>query len=63
MARNPRLRLAQNVGEVGDGQLRLAQERQDPQAGGFGGCLQRPVQLRERQMGWRGHQFTQSKST
>ena len=44
VARDARLRLAQNVGEVGDGQFGLGQQRQNAQprvlAGGFQGRVE-----------------------
>jgi hypothetical protein len=51
MAGNARLRLAQNIGEIGDRQLGLGQERQDTQAGRFAGGLQGTVERHERQQG------------
>ena len=44
MARDARLRLAQDVGEVGDGQLGLAQQRQHAQARLLARRLQRRVE-------------------
>ena len=41
VAGQPRLRLAQDFGEVGDGQFGLGQQRQDAQPRGFAGGLQR----------------------
>ena len=41
MARQARLRLAQNFGEVGDRQLGLGEQRQDAQARGFACGLER----------------------
>src|SRR3989442_235943 len=55
MPRNARLRLAQNVGEVRDGELGLAQERQDAQARAFSGRLEGAVQGLEIQVGRDGH--------
>ena len=40
MARDARLRLAQDVGEVGDGQFGLGQQRQDAQARFLAGRLE-----------------------
>src|SRR6185312_17544429 len=36
----PRLRLAQNLGEVGDGELGLGEQGQNAQPGGFAGGLE-----------------------
>ena len=47
MARQPRLRLAQNLGEVGDRQLGLGDQRQDAQARGFPRCLEHGGQGRK----------------
>ena len=44
MARDARLRLAQDVGEVGDGQLGLGQQRQHAQARLLAGGLERRVE-------------------
>ena len=44
MARDARLRLAQDLGEVGDGQLGLGQQRQDAQARVLAGRLERRVE-------------------
>ena len=59
MARDARLRLAQDVGEFGDRQLRLGQQGQDAQPRGLAGGLEGAVESRERQVGrrwaWRGH--------
>ena len=55
MARNARLRLAQDRGEVGDGQFGFAQEREDAQPRGLGGGFKRPIECLERQVGRRGH--------
>src|SRR4051794_38635379 len=41
MARHARLRLVEDLGEVGDGEIAACQQRQDAQAAGFGRCLQR----------------------
>ena len=43
MARNARLRLAQDFGEVGDGQLGLGEQRQDAQPRRFARGLERAV--------------------
>ncbi len=50
MTRQPRLRLAQNVGEVGDGQLGLRKQRQDAQAGRFACGFERSGQRGEAQL-------------
>ena len=55
MARDARLRLAQDVGEVGDRQLGLGQQRQDAQARRLAGGLERAVEVRERKVGRTGH--------
>ncbi len=47
MARDPRLRLAQDLGEVGDGELRLREQREHPQPGRFCGRPQRGMKLAE----------------
>ena len=44
MARDARLRLAQDVGEVGDGQFGLGQQRQDAQARLLAGGLEGGVE-------------------
>ena len=44
MARDARLRLAQDVGEVGDGQLGLGQQRQHAQARLLAGRLERRIE-------------------
>ena len=41
MARQPRLRLAQDFGEIGDGQFGLGEQRQDAQPRRFAGRLER----------------------
>ena len=51
MARNARLRLAQDVGEVGDGQLGFGQQRQHAQARLLAGRLQRGVEGLETEPG------------
>ena len=56
MARNPRLRLAQDVGEIGDRQLRLAQQCQDAQPRAFARGLERGMERRKRQVGRHGRQ-------
>ncbi len=48
MPRQPRLRLAQDLGEVGDRQLGLGDQRQDAQPRGFAGRLEHGGQ------GWEG---------
>ena len=48
MARQARLRLAQDLGEVGNRQLGLGDQRQDAQARGFPRCLEHGGQ------GWKG---------
>ena len=48
MAGQPRLRLAQDFGEIGDGQLGLGQQRQNAQPGRFAGGLERCGEGRER---------------
>ena len=53
MARDARLRLAQDLGEVGDRQLGLGQQRQDAQPRGLAGRLERGVEGIERQVGSR----------
>ena len=47
MAGQPRLRLAQNVGEVGDGQFGLRKQRQNAQPGRFARGFQRSGQFGE----------------
>ena len=44
MPRDARLRLAQDVGEVGDGELGLGEQRQQPQAGVLAGGFQGGVE-------------------
>ena len=44
MARDARLRLAQNVGQVGDGQFGLAEQRQNPEPRLFAGRLEGGVE-------------------
>ena len=46
MARDARLRLAQDLGEIGDGQFGLGQQRQDAQARLLAGGLERRVEGR-----------------
>src|SRR5262249_23183631 len=53
MTRNARLRLAQDGGEIRDGQLRLPQQRQDAQPRSLGRGLERAVERLERQGGRR----------
>ena len=53
MPRDARLRLPQNVGEVGHRQLGLGQQRHDAQPRLFAGGLQRAVEGGEWQMGRR----------
>jgi hypothetical protein len=48
MAGNARLRLAQDGGEIRDGQLSLPQQRQDAQPRSLGGGLERTVERLER---------------
>jgi hypothetical protein len=55
MTRNARLRLAQDGGEVRDGQFRLPEQRQDAQPGSLGRGLERAVERLERQVGRREH--------
>ena len=55
MARDARLRLAQDVGEVGDGQLGLAEQRQDAQPRALAGGLESAVEGLESQVGRGGH--------
>ena len=43
----PRLGLAQDLGEVGDGELRLREQREHPQPGRFCGRPQRGMKLAE----------------
>ena len=50
MPGQPRLRLAQDVGEVGDGQFGLRKQRQDAQAGRFAGGFERSGQRGEAQL-------------
>ena len=54
MARDARLRLAQNVGEVGDGELGLGQQRQHAQARLLAGRLERGVEGIETEAAVRG---------
>ena len=55
MARDARLRLAQDVGEVGDGQLGLGQQRQHAQARLLAGRLEGGVEGIEAELGAGGH--------
>ena len=55
MPRNPGLRLPQDGGEVRDGELGLAQERENAQAGALPGGLERAVEDLEPQVGSGGH--------
>ena len=55
MPRDARLRLAQDVGEIGDRQLGLGQQRDDAQARLFAGGLQGAVEVGKRQLGRRSH--------
>ena len=55
MARDARLRLAQDGGEVRYGQLRLRQQGEDAQARGLAGGLERAIEGLERQVGNGGH--------
>ena len=48
VARNPRLRLAQDFGEIGDGQFRLGQQRQNAQPRGLARRLERRSEGRKR---------------
>jgi hypothetical protein len=50
MARDPRLRLPQDVGEIGDRQLSLGQQRDDTQARLFAGGFERAVEVGKRQL-------------
>jgi len=56
MARNPRLGLAQNGGEIGDRQFGLAEKRQNAQPCPLGGGFERTIERLERQMGRLGHE-------
>ena len=47
VARNPRLRLAQDFGQVRNGELRLGEQHQNPQPGRFSGRPQRAMELAE----------------
>jgi hypothetical protein len=51
VARDARLRLAQNLGKVGHGQFGLCQQRQDAQPGAFPGGFQGGIQGGEGQVG------------
>ena len=51
MARDARLRLAQDVGEIGDRQLGLGEQRQDAQPRRLAGRLEGAVERHERQLG------------
>ena len=51
MARDARLRLAQDVGEIGDRQFGLGQQREDAQARLLAGGLERAVEVGKRQLG------------
>ena len=53
MAGNPRLRLAQDFGELRHGQFRLGQQREDAQPRLFPGCLERGIHVVERKVGRR----------
>ena len=55
MARDAGLRLAQDGGEIGDGQLRLGQQREDAQPRGLAGGLERAIERLEWQVGSGGH--------
>ena len=55
MPRDARLRLAQDVGEVGDRQLGLGQQRHDAQPRLLAGRLEGAVEGGERQLGRRSH--------
>jgi hypothetical protein len=47
MPRQPRLRLTQNLGEIGDGELGFGKQRQDAQPGRFAGRLEHCGQRRK----------------
>ena len=51
VARDARLRLAQNLGKVGNGEFGLSQQRQNAQPGAFPGGLQGGIQSGESQIG------------
>ena len=51
MPRQPRLRLAQDLGEVGDRELGFGDQRQDAQSRGFASCLEHGGQ------GWEGEEL------
>ena len=55
MARNARLRLAQDVGEVGDGQFGLGQQRQHAQPRLLAGRLERRIEGIETELAGAGH--------
>ena len=55
VARDARLRLAQDLGEIGHGQFGLGQQRQDAQARFLAGRLERAVEGVERQVGRTAH--------
>jgi hypothetical protein len=56
MARNARLRLAQDGGEIRNGQLGLGQQREDAQPRGLGRGLERLIDGVEGQVGTSGHE-------
>jgi hypothetical protein len=61
MARDARLRLAQNLGKVGHRQFGLGEERQDTQPGTLPGRLQGGIQRGESQIGpLRHHKLTKA---
>ena len=47
MAGDPRLRLAQDFGELGDRELRLGEQREDAQPRLFPRCLERGIHVVE----------------
>ena len=51
MPRNARLRLAQDIGKIGNGDLGLGQERENPQPRRLAGGLQGAVERLERKVG------------
>jgi hypothetical protein len=53
VARDARLRLPQNLGQVGDRQLGFGEERQHAQPRRFTGCLEHGMELREADREWR----------
>src|SRR5262249_7242983 len=55
MAGNAGLRLAQDGGEIRDGEFGLPQQREDAQPRGLGGGLERAVKRLKSEVGRRGH--------